>query len=454
MMEADRTQTSRALSSERVQSKGALSNERVQSGQPLSKVAGAPSPALRSPSALRTSQAAPVALPRSAFQEHSPARTPWFVRHFKGILFLLIVVLPACAATVYYCFLASPQYVTAFNLGIRMADATLTSFAAAGSQGAAGGGSTLQGGSTLGATIVGLESYVVTDFMTSRNMADFVDKKIGLRGRFDAGNLDFLSRLDPKASEEKFVSYWQTMIDSYFDLTTGGIYVKVRAFTPQDSLDIAKAVIEAADKRVSDMRDQARADELRGAKAEVAASEARVVRSRKELRDLRDKEAVFDPAHNVAAVSATADKLRDDMAEMEAEARALGVTMAADSPAMLVLQNRIAADKAQLKQVEGQITDGGKSDNVLAAVVNRFNEAQAEEGFAEQAYQSALQALETAIAAADREELFLVTYVEPSKPEVSVYPDKWKGIGAAIAFAMVAWLLTIIVIQSVRDHTL
>ena len=123
---------SNPLSPQRANSSKSLSTETAPSSQPLAKVANPPRPALRSPAALRTNL--PEALPRSGVQEYAPVRTWWLTRYFKRILFLLMVVLPGGAGTVYYCFLASRQYVTEFNLGIRMADPTLTSFAVAGSR--------------------------------------------------------------------------------------------------------------------------------------------------------------------------------------------------------------------------------------------------------------------------------------------------------------------------------
>ena len=191
----------------------------------------------------------------------------------------------------------------------------------------------------MGATVIGLESYAVTDFMSSREMAEMLDKKIGLRNRFSGPTLDFWSRLDRNAPAEIFASYWQTKIDPFFDLTTGAINVEVRAFSAQDSLDIANAAIDAASKRISDMRDKAREDELRGAKSDVLEAERRVVQTRKDLREIRDREHIYDPAQRVTAVQTTADRLRDDIAGMEVESRSLGASMAPGSPTMLVLQN-------------------------------------------------------------------------------------------------------------------
>ena len=54
----------------------------------------------------------------------------------------------------------------------------------------------------------------------------------------------------------------------------------------------------------------------------------------------------------------------------------------------------------------------------------------------------------------DREQLFLVNYVKPSIPEMSIYPQMGTSIAAVLAFAAVAWLLSVILIESIRDHAL
>lgn len=391
--------------------------------------------------------------PPAEIEQFPRKRQAWYSRHYKSVLFVFCVVLPTIAATVYYCYVATPQYVTEFYVGIGMADPTLSTLAPTGGSGGGGGG-TLLGGSSLGETIVGLDSYVVSQFIQSRDMADLLNKQIGARKLYSAPYVDFLSRLNPKAPEEDYANYWQNMSYSYFDLTTGTIDVQVRAFTPQDSLDIANAVLKNASQRVSDMRDKARADELRAATQDVASNEKRVIEARATLRELRNKENVFDPTERVTAVSTTADKIRDDIAGMEAQERAFAADMSPDSPVLTVLKTRIAASKAQLKIVEDQITNKVGGKNVLSAVVNRFNEATAEESFAENAYQGALQALELARNTANREQVFLVNYIKPSLPQASIYPNVGKSVALVAAFAFVAWLLLSIVIQSIRDHVI
>ena len=416
----------------------------------LANVISAQAPVLRSANKIATTQ--PTLLPGISDDRYIPKKVSWISRRYKYVLFLLLVILPTCFASIYYVYIASKQYVTEFTLGIRTADPTITVSGA--NSGSSSGGAIGSGGSSLGATIIGLESYVVTQFAASREMADMLDTQIGLRKKYTGDSLDFWSKLNEKAPEETFTAYWQTMVDPYFDITTGAIDIKVRAFTPQDSLDIANAIIENAMKRVSDTRDQSRKDELRGAQSDLAEAERRVSQARVELRQLRERENIFDPQQRVVSVSTTADKLRDDIATMQTEIRALSATMAHDAPTILVLQNRIAASTAQLKQVEAEITDKGQSAGALTSVVNRFNEISAKASFAETAYQSALQALAIARTTADREQLFLVNYVKPSMAELSVYPDKFRSIATVFAFSLAAWFLATILIASLRDHAI
>lgn len=433
--------------------------ERARNNPPvLTKLGNTARALLKAPSGELTASSGDIAevqfrSPPAEIEQFPRKRQAWYSRHYKSVLFLIVAVLPTVAAIVYYCFVATPQYVTEFYVGIGMADPTLSTLAPS-TGGAGGGGANLLGGSSLGETIVGLDSYVVTQFIQSREMADLLNKQVDARKLFSGGKVDFLSRLNPKAPEEDFANYWQNMSYAYFDLTTGAIDVQVRAFTPQDSLNIANAVLKNASQRVSDMRDKARADELRAATQDVASNERRVVKARETLRELRNNENIFDPTERVTAVSTTADKIRDDIAGMEAQERAFASDMSPNSPVLTVLKARIAASKAQLKIVEDQITNklGGK--DVLAAVVNRFNEATAEESFAENAYQGALQALELARNTANREQVFLVNYIKPSLPQTSIYPNVPKSVALVAAFALIAWLLLSIVIQSIRDHVI
>ncbi len=382
-------------------------------------------------------------------------QAPWLWRHYKGLLFWLFVVFPTAAGAIYYTLMASPQYITEFDVGIRMADPT--ALASSGSSGGQSmGGASLSGGSQLGATIIGLESYVVTQFVSSRPFADYLEEKFDVRKRFSSNAIDYWSRLAKDAPEERFAEYWSNMISAYFDLTTGAILVKVRAFSPQDSLDIANAVIEAAQARISEMREQARKDELRGAEGDVAKAEARVIETRQALSEMRDKEGIFDPVQRVTAVSTAGDTLRSDIAQMEAAERSYSKTLASDAPTIMILQKRIEAEKAQLKQLDASIatTANSTKGEELSAVVHRFNEAQAQETFAETAYQNALSALDLARTTADRQQLFLVNYIKPSKPQISLYPNRALSIATIAAFSFIAWFITILVVASLREHTI
>jgi capsular polysaccharide transport system permease protein len=312
---------------------------------------------------------------------------------------------------------------------------------------------------------------VVTQFIASREMADLLDERIGLRKRFDHDGVDPFSAMRRGASEEEFATYWQTMVDPYFDLTTGSIRVIVRAFTPQDSLDIANAVIAIARKRVSDLFDQSRSNVLLASEVDVRGAEMRVLETRKKLETLRQAEHVYDPQQRVAAVSLTGDKLREDMTMQEAMLRQLQAGNVDPSlPAAVVIKSRIEADKAQLDKLQASITGsafeasssanasqkasgaGPKNAPELNAVVTRFLEAQSEEEFAEKAYQNAMAELDTEKSMIAREQLFLVNFVQPQLPQMSNYPNRWRSIAVAAAFALLIWAIAALVLQSIRDH--
>ena len=114
----------------------------------------------------------------------------------------MIVALPTAAGAVYYFFLSSPQYVTEFHMGIRMADPTALATSSFSSGGLASG-SSVAGGSALGATLIGLESYVVVDYISSGEMAESLNKTMNLSGKYSSHSIDFWSRLPEEASKNR-----------------------------------------------------------------------------------------------------------------------------------------------------------------------------------------------------------------------------------------------------------
>ena len=155
--------------------------------------------------------------------------------------FLICVVLPTLAVAGYYFAIAANQYVSEFRCVVHTADA------------AKEGGIRSHARHSREFAAV-LYSNVVVEYIRGQELVDQLQRTIDLRSIFTNSRADWLARLDPKASKEELVAYWDNLVDAYFDLATGTIIVTVRAFTPADALRINNAIIAATEKLVEASR--------------------------------------------------------------------------------------------------------------------------------------------------------------------------------------------------------
>jgi capsular polysaccharide transport system permease protein len=356
------------------------------------------------------------------------------------ISFLLVVVLPAAAAAAYYFLVAADQYVAEFRFGLRSAEPVRADPGALLQQGTA----PLQ---------IGLDSYVVVQYIASRAIVDDLDKGLDLRGMFSVRAADWLARLHLPAPIEELVGYWRAQVDAFFDATNGTIVVRARAFTAHDALTLAQAILASSERLVNGLSARARRDALRNSEQEVQQAERRLTAALARLRDYRDKEGLIDPHKAADANAALSGRLRDDLVRAGTELSTLKQYMRDDAPALKILEARMETLKAQQSAVEGEATDTETTrSQALSRKMGSYEELEGERRFAETAYQHALEALDRARINADRQQIYIADFVRPSLPEEALYPRRLRSLGIAFLIAFAIWAIGSLTIRSVRDH--
>ena len=358
-----------------------------------------------------------------------------------GLLsFIIFVVLPVAIASGYYFFVAADQYVAEFRFALRSAEperhdpATLFQESAAPS-------------------LIGLDSYVVVQYLASRAVIDDLSKTLDLRGMFSRSEADWLARLDLPVSIEELVRYWRGQVDAFFDPTNGTIVVKARAFTRQDALQLAEGILTSSERLVNDMSARARSDALRNAKREVGRAERRMKSALARLREFRDTAGTIDPRKTADATAALAGRVRDELIRADTELSTLKHYMRDDAPSVRMLEARIQSLEAQRRAVEGEVTDTEKSrSETLSRVMGSYEQLESERTFAENAYQHALQALDRSRMDADRQQVYLASFVQPTLPEEALYPRRWRSLGAVFAIAFTLWAIGGCAVHSAREH--
>jgi len=150
-------------------------------------------------------------------------------RRWRTMSAFLLIVMPMIAASVYYGLFASDQYVSEIRFSVR--------------------GKETQTADALG-MLAGFpvtqslsDSYVVADYIKSRELLDELSLSINLRALYSRQNIDWWARFDATQPIEQLVDYWRWMANVKFDSTSSIITVGIRAFTPEDARLIAEKIL-------------------------------------------------------------------------------------------------------------------------------------------------------------------------------------------------------------------
>ena len=359
----------------------------------------------------------------------------------RSMLFVVCAVLPTLASAIYYLGFASEQFVSESRFGIRAAEMQRND-ATAMFQGMAS------------ASQIGLESNVVVQFAQSREIVDALEGSIGLRRLYSSPSVDWVSRLDPESSAEDVVTYWRGKIDPFFDLTTGSISLRVKAFTRADAQRVNAEVLRLSENLVNELSAKARSDTVRNSQEEVSKAEARLQKARDAILEFRNKERQIDPKKQADSLLALTAKLREELAKATAELSIAKSYLSDSAPTVIQSRNRIRSLQEQIDATAQLLTssggDGGGS--TLSRTVGSFNTLESEQLFAEKYHNAALESLQKAQAAADRQSLYFSVFVRPALPDRSTYPRRAESVFLTLLAGLGIWIIVMIAVYSIREH--
>jgi capsular polysaccharide transport system permease protein len=376
---------------------------------------------------------------------HGPASAvPKPLLRLRTLSFLIVVALPVLAAAIYYLAIAADQYVTEFRMSLRTVDASRIE-------------PMLLLGNDVTHSTAATESQIVTQYIGSRAIVDELDPVLDLRRLFSPPAADWWTRLELPASIEQLVYYWKGQVDPFYDTSTGTIIARVRAFSPQDSLRLAQAIVGSSEKLINDLSVRSRRDAVGQAESEVAAAETRLKAALVAIRDFRDKEGMIDPGKAAEATAALSTKLRDDLLKANAELATLKAYMHDDAPSVRVLKARIHSLETQQRGLAHEMTGNPAPQAptvppALSQALGSYEPLETERKFAESAYQHALESLDRARDDANRQHIYIQSFVPPSLPETSLYPHRWRALGTVALIAFAVWAIGGLAVQSIRDH--
>lgn len=369
---------------------------------------------------------------------------------------LLCVALPTVIAGIYYLVIASDRFVAEARFAIRNAERQAVDML-----GIVSGMPSSQNVS---------DSYIVTDYLISRDMVEELERRLPLREMYSRDEADFIAALDPEVPLEDLVDYWTTRLDVYYDSTKNTVALELQAFTPEDAKRITDEIVDIVRTLVNDLSYRARQDAVKFASAEVARMELRLRGARQDMFAFRVAHKELDPTRSAEATLGIAAELEGERSKLASQLASLSGYLSADAPSVQMLKSRIAALEGEISRIQGQVSEGISSDqidsperldlsaatsvasNAMATLVGQYQELTINQEFAEKAYLMAMESLERARAQADQIQSYLAIYGTPALAEEAEYPHRWFNILVVMVFAGVFWAVGALGYLTVRDH--
>jgi capsular polysaccharide transport system permease protein len=352
-----------------------------------------------------------------------PAGRRWEGSFHKYIFiaFIIVVAVPVLSAGLYLAAFISNQYTSEMRFAVRGAERS--SFDPL---------TTLMGIPSTGKI---QEALIISEYIKGRGIVEELEKTIDLRSKFIKSGVDPISRFRSDAPIEDLVKYWWWHVDVNISALSGIIEVIVYAFSPDDALQISRAILAASERLVNEMSDRARRDAVSQTQIELKRAEDNLQNKIRAMQDLRNAEGLLDAEKTSEVMLTMLAELRLELIRMDREYSAQRQAISADSPQLRVLESRINSTREQIGQLENQMTGtrSQKAGSALAESMGRFERLKLEHELAQKRYIAAAASFEKARVDSATQQVYLTTFVPPTLAQEALYPRRM-------------WLFTIILL--------
>jgi capsular polysaccharide transport system permease protein len=391
---------------------------------------GAPSADAGFPAAPIVGWSGPVPRP-SPFQR----LRRWARRH----TFILAVLLPTLLAATYFFGFATPQYESEARFLVRSRSAP-----------SSGGGiaEALQG---AGFSRASEEAVGVRDYLQSHDVVTALRDRLDLVGIYRRPEADPLARLWWDAPKlERLTDYYNRMVTTEYDMTSGMTKLKVRSFRPEDSRLLAQQLLLLSEELVNVQNQRMKDDSLRVAREEVARAEARLTAAQAAMTGFRDRERAVDLTQSAVVAITNLGQLEAALAQARAELAEASRFARADAPRIVQLRNRIEGLSTQVAEERQRL--GSREEGNLTQNLGEYERLSTERELARMQLTSAMASLERAIGDAQRQQVFLLRVVEPNLAEWPRYPKATLNVLYVFLCLSVGYGLAWLLIAGMREH--
>lgn len=360
-------------------------------------------------------------------------RTPW-----RLIVFVLIVLVPFLASVLYYAGIAADQFIAEARFAVRsLADDGTKEESDAG---------------MLRMSPASQDAYVVTSFIHSSEILRRIGTRLDYKAMFVRDGTDFYAEFDPQDSAEEFLKYWNHQVSTYIDGPSGIVTLRVRTFSPENSIELANAILEESEKLINELSARARNDMIESVRAEVERTGKTYGTALAELNRFQKSAGLLSPQAQAEETGKLLTGLMAQKLDFDSRLFVIQQSDGSDSPTYRQLVLGRNSVEAQIEDLRNQMT--GEEVQSFANTLREFMRLDTDRMVAEKLYETARRQYEMSLAAAMRKALYLTVFVRPMLPEEALYPKRVMTPVLVLFIFFILWSTLSLAWASIEDHRL
>lgn len=362
-----------------------------------------------------------------------------------GHMAWLLMGLPFALATLYYSALAQDRYVSTAVLTVRRAtqDPVATSGLAMLISGATGASQE--------------DNRYLRDYLHSLGLLHKLDAQLQLRQHFESARADVFFRLWPHSSQEWWLDYWRSRVNITLDDLSGLLTIRVQGFDPETAQRINAALLSESEAFVNAISHRIAHEQLKFAQGELNLAGERHQAALGALLKFQTQHQMLDPMAQAQATGALASEMRAQLAKIEAELSAKRAYLQEDAPDVVTLKAQATALRLQVTRESRGATANttgadGRSNPSLNKLAAEFQELKGRVSLANDAYRSALTAVETTRIEASRKVKSLVVIEPPTRPQTAEYPRRIYDLATLLLACFFLYAIARLTVATVNEH--
>lgn len=364
-------------------------------------------------------------------------------RH-RGLLlsFVACVLLPVMVTATYMLVFAQPQYASQAGFVVRQDDSTSASQLVGGLSQVLGSGGAAN-------------SDLLFEFIQSEAIVRRIQDSLDLRQHYaQTWPRDFIFSIPPDVTTEDLVRFWQRMVRLDYDKNSGVLLVEMRARDPQTSQALSRLIISESERMINTLNATARRQSVANSEADLAVALNDLRAAREAIIEFQARTQILDPQADIQGRMGVLANLQQQLAQAIVEYDLLLTTSSESDPRLRQLSRRINVIEERIaRERESFAAQDVTADNTdYPTLLAQYEGLRVDVVFAEEIYRAALTALTQARTNAERQQLFVATFVEPSLPEVATHPRKMLLTALTGFFALMFWAVGLLVYYSLRDR--